>query len=232
SGAQPGLYNYFAEQETSGKCLEWVKDHLALDEIGIYLEKKHITDDPESVFTSLYDFLSDSVKDTPAGCDGVIFTPWLHGNRCPFEDPNARGIFFNVGLNTGKRAMIRSVMEGVCFHKKMMLDAQETRLRTSSVLRFSGGGALAPLTCQMLADITGRKVEAIESPQNSGAFGAALVSAVGLGKISSLNEAKKYVKVAKCYTPNPEAQRQYQKNYDVFKKLYPANKKLFRQLNG
>ncbi len=155
-GAQDGLYNYFAEQETSGKCLEWVKNHLALDEIGIYLEKKQVTDHPEAVYKSLYEFLTATIAEVPPGSGGVIFTPWLHGNRCPFEDPDARGIFFNIGLNTGKRAMIRSVVEGICFHKRWMLEAQETKIRTSEIIRFVGGGALAPHTCQILADVTGR----------------------------------------------------------------------------
>ena len=230
-GAQPGLYNYFAEQETSGKCFEWVQNHLALDEIGIYLEKKHVTADPESVFKSLYDFLNHSIKDIPAGCDGVIFTPWLHGNRCPFEDPSARGMFFNLSLSTGKRDMIRSVLEGICYHKRMMLEAQESKMSTSQVIRFAGGGALSSLTCQMLADITGRTIETIDNPQNVGAVGAALVSAVGLGIFASLREAKEYVKVSKVYQPNMNNRSNYERNYSVFKELYPANKKFFKRLN-
>lgn len=231
-GAQPGTYNYFAEQETSGKCLEWVKNHLALDEIGIYLEKRHITDDPESEYQSLYDYLCHAIEDTPAGSHGVIFTPWLHGNRCPFEDPLARGVFFNLGLSTGKRSMIRAVLEGICFHKRWMLEAQDSQIKTSQAIRFVGGGALAPLTCQMLADITGRTIETIDNPQNVGAVGAALVAAVGLGRLASLGEAKRYVRVARAYTPDPTNRAAYDRNYGVFKEIYASNKKLFKKLNG
>ncbi len=232
TGAETGLYNYFAEQETSGKCLEWVKDHMALDEIGIYLEKKHVTDDPETVYMSLYDFLCDSVKETPPGSNGVIFTPWLHGNRCPFEDHDARGMFFNIGLSTGKRAMIRSVLEGVCFHKRLMLDAQEAKIRTSETIRFAGGGALAPMTCQMLADITGRNIESIENPQNAGAAGAAMICAAGLGIIPSVREAKKLVSAVKTYTPDGKNHDAYMKNYSVFRELYRANRRFFKALNA
>lgn len=232
TGAEKGLYNYFAEQETSGKCLEWVKDHLALDEIGIYLEKKHVTDDPETVYRSLYDFLCDSVRDTPPGSNGVIFTPWLHGNRCPFEDHDARGMFFNISLSTGKRAMIRSVLEGICFHKRLMLEAQETRLKTSEIIRFAGGGAVAPMTCQMLADITGRKIEAIDNPQNAGAAGAAMVCAAGLGILSSIREAKKMVTCSALYNPDPKNHEAYEKNYSVFRQIHSANRKLFKLMNS
>ena len=100
-----------AELETAGKCLEWVKDHLALDEIDIFLEKTDVASSKESIFTSLYDYMSHVISKTPAGCGGVIFTPWLHGNRCPFEDPNARGMFFNISLETGKTELIRAVVE-------------------------------------------------------------------------------------------------------------------------
>ena len=93
-GAQRGRYNYFAEMETAGKCLEWVRDHLALDEIGIYLEKRNVAESPEAVYASLYDYLTETVEGCPPGAGGVIFTPWLHGNRCPFEDPAAAGMFF------------------------------------------------------------------------------------------------------------------------------------------
>lgn len=116
-GAQNGRFNYFAELETAGKCLEWVKDHLALDEIGVFLKKTHVAESPEALYTNLYEYLSEVIEKIPAGSAGVIFTPWLHGNRCPFEDPNARGMFFNVGLDVGKTELIRSVIEGVCFHQ-------------------------------------------------------------------------------------------------------------------
>ena len=124
-GAQSGKYNYFTELETAGKCLEWVKDHLALDEINIYLEKIDVVQSKESVYTSLYDYMSEVIDSIPAGSGGVIFTPWLHGNRCPFEDPNARGIFFNISLETGKTELIRAVVEGVCFHIRWFLENQE-----------------------------------------------------------------------------------------------------------
>ena len=117
-GARDGYYNYFAELETAAKCVEWVKDHLALDEIDIYLDKsknlKHGKADQEVIYTNLYDYMMAVVNTVPAGSNGVVFTPWLHGNRCPFEDPNSRGMFFNISLETGKSEMIRAVVEGVC----------------------------------------------------------------------------------------------------------------------
>ena len=231
-GAEDGIYNYFAELETAGKCLEWVKDHLALDEIGIYLEKKNITDGYEAKYTSLYDYMTDVVSKIPAGSNGVIFTPWLHGNRCPFEDPNARGMFFNISLETGKSEMIRAVLEGVCYHLRWFLETEEKKVKTSEKVRFVGGGALSDLTCQILADCTGKIVETVDQPQNVGAMGAAVVVAVGLGECNSIAEAKKFIPVKKTFMPDKKLKPVYDKSFAVFKQLYNSNKKNFEALNS
>lgn len=230
-GAQSGKYNYFAEMETAGKCLEWVKDHLALDEIGIYLEKKNVAESRESVYTSLYDYLTETIRSVPPGAGGVIFTPWLHGNRCPFEDPSAAGMFINIRLETGKTEMIRAVLEGVCYHLRWMLECQAKHVKTSNPIRFVGGGALSDVTCQILADMTGRSIETVEQPQNVGAVGAAAVAGVGLGVIERLESVRAFVPTIKTYNPNPSAKAAYDKNFNVFKSLYRANKKLFQLLN-
>ncbi|NLZ28101.1 MAG: carbohydrate kinase [Firmicutes bacterium] len=230
-GAQHGKFNYFAELETAGKCFEWVKDHLALDEIGIYLQKKPIDESAEKIYKSLYDYLSHVVDSIPPGSGGVVVTPWLHGNRCPFEDPNARGMFFNISLETGKTELIRSVLEGICFHLAWMLEAQEKIIRVSPTVRFVGGGALSDVTCQILADVLGRRVETVASPQNVGTVGAAVVIAVGLGVFSSFEEAKKHIPVTRTFHPDSGNREIYDRNFAVFKNLYNSNRKNFKLLN-
>lgn len=230
-GANQKYFNYFAELETAGKCLEWVKDHLALDEINIYLEKKQIHESQETVYKSLYDYMMYAIKDVPAGSNGVIFTPWLHGNRCPFEDHKARGMFFNISLETGKTELIHSVIEGVCYHLRWQLEASERKVKTSKIIRFVGGGALAPLTCQILSDVLGREIETVDNPQNIGSVGAAVVMAVGLNIIDEIEDVKKLIKVKKRYIPNKNNTLIYDKYFNEFKSLYKNNKKSFNILN-
>lgn len=231
-GAVSGKFNYFAEMETAGKCLEWVKDHLALDEINVYCEKQDIVGrSQEKVYTSLYDYLTDTIRNVEPGCGGLIFTPWLHGNRCPFEDPNAAGMFFNLKLETGKAKMIRSVIEGVCFHLRWMLECQDSKIKTSEKLRFVGGGALSDVTCQILADVTGRTVETVDKPQNVGSVGAAAVVGVGLGLIDSMDRVGDFIRVTGVYKPDPDNKAVYDRNYKVFRQLYKTNKKNFELLN-
>lgn len=231
-GANDSTYNYFAELETAGKCVEWVKDHMALDEINIYLQKVAVSDSLETVYENLYDFMLDEIKDIPAGSHGVIFTPWMHGNRCPFEDPNARGMFFNIRLETGKRDMIHAVIEGIGYHLKWQLESQEKKVATSKTIRFVGGGALAPLTCQTISDILGRNIETVENPQNVGALGAAVLIAVGLGILDNIEDAGKLITADQVYYPNPEHRKVHDRNFKCFKMLYKNNKSVFKIMNG
>ena len=99
-------------------------------------------------------------------------------------------------------------------------------------LRFVGGGALAPFTCQLLADISGKTVQTVENPQNAGAAGAALLAAVGLKKIPSIRHAEKIIQPNAEYIPGKKLKAAYDKNYTAFKMLYRNNKKIFHLLNG
>jgi xylulokinase len=210
--------------------LQWVRDHLAKDEIGVYLRDQTL-EDVEEAESSLYNLLNRAVAETAPGSRGVIFTPWLHGNRSPFEDPHARGMFFNISLETGKRHLIRSVLEGDAYHKRWMLEAIEKKVPRQEMLRFVGGGARSDQWAQILADVTGRKIEVVANPQNVGALGAAITVAIGLG-LTDFEHAKEMIKVEKTFEPLPENYAVYQHQYKIFKRLYYQNRKLFKELNG
>ena len=233
-GADPKTYNYFGELETSNKCVEWVKDHLALDDIGVYLQNKNISESVEALNINLYDYMEDVINQIPAGSNGTVFTPWLHGNRCPFEDPNAAGMFFNIKIETGKTEMIRAVVEGICFHMRWMLERQDIKkeVKLADTIRFCGGGALGDVTCQILSDILQKNIEVVDSPQNVGAVGAAACIAVGLGLIPDLGHVKSLIPAKYTYHPNTENKAVYDRNFKVFKNLYKCNKENFAILNG
>lgn len=231
-GADPGRYNYFAELETAGKCLEWVRDHLALDEIHVYLDQRKVTDDPESIHESLYDYLSEVIASAEPGAGGVLFTPWLHGNRCPFEDPLARASFQNISLGTGKTELLRAVVEGVCMHLRWFVEKHDKKVATSRRVRFVGGGALSKVTAQILADVLQRGVDVVEHPQDVGAVGAAVLVAVGEGLIHQVGEADSLVQVTDSFEPNPQTKAVYDRQFKAFTSVYKSNRKIFRILNG
>ena len=94
-GVQEGSFNCFAELETAGKCMEWARKNIVHGMAESYEEITQMT------------------RKVPAGSNGLMFAPWMHGNRCPFEDPNARGMFIGIGLETTTAEMYRAIVEGV-----------------------------------------------------------------------------------------------------------------------
>jgi xylulokinase len=211
-GADPDLYNFIAESETTGKCMDWVR--MRIERTGMS-------------FNELFDY----IKDTPAGSNGIVFSPWMHGCRCPFEDSHARGVFFNVGIESHGSDLIKSVIEGVCLHLRWLLAATEKNVRTKPVIRFSGGSSVSPQVSQILSDVLGKEIEIVENPRNVGTMGAAALMAVSFGLIENIKDVKKIIKVTDRYTPNPKNTAIYDKIYPVFKDLYRDNKKSFATLN-
>ena len=140
-------------------------------------------------------------------------------------------MFFGLTLNTGKTEMIRAVAEGICYHLRWMLECQDRKTRTSDTLRFSGGSALSDVTSQILADITGRRVEVPGSPQYVGSVGAALTAAVGLGLLPDLEQVADMIPAEKTFDPQEEFAPVYNRNYEVFKKLYQTNKKNYEAMS-
>ena len=212
-GADPTTYNYIAEVETSGKCMEWVKDRV--DQMGMD-----------------YDEMIDYIKDTPAGANGVVFSPWMHGNRCPFDDANSRGVFFNLDITTRGSDLMKAVIEGVCLHMRWLLECTEGAFRTKPVVRFAGGSAISPYICQVMADVLGREVETIENTRQVGAMGAAALLAVSFGMLKDIKDIKQIIQVSAVYHPRPENTAVYDKILPVFQNLYKDNKKSFAALNG
>ena len=135
-------------------------------------------------------------------------------------------------IENGKRDMLRAVLEGICYHLRWLLECVMRKVKTSDTIRFVGGGALSPVTCQMLADITGRRIETVNNTQEVGAIGTALVVAAGVRGTDVLALARQLVKADRVYVPDPANKEIYERNYSVFKGLYRANARSFRALNA
>ena len=128
--------------------------------------------------------------------------------------------------------MIRAVLEGICYHLRWLLECSEKKVKTSDMIRFVGGGALSPVTCQMLADITGRKIETVNNTQEVGAIGTALVVAAGVKGADVLELSRQLVKANQTYVPNLQNKEVYERNYKVFKNLYKSNASNYKNING
>jgi xylulokinase len=210
-GLRAGAYLVANNHETAGLCLQWFKDSVA--------------------GSDSYEELCAEAATVPAGSGGVMFTPWLKGERTPVEDRTLRGAFLNVSLTTGRAHLSRAVLEGVAFNARWLLDAVERFVhRPFASLRILGGGAQSDLWCQIHADILGRRIERVAEPTYANLRGAALFAAISLGRMS-LDDVRGLVRVTESFEPKPKAQAVYAPMYAEFKGFYGRLHSSYARLN-
>lgn len=197
--------------ETGGAALRWLKEQVLPEET--------------------YDSILAKAELAPAGCEGVLFTPWLNGERSPVEDKNVRASFLNMSLRTDQATLIRAVMEGVAFNARWLFDAYEKFLgRKPATVRIIGGGAQSDLWCQMHAYALNRPVERPADPRDAQLKGIALWARVCLGEMT-LEEAGRQAQVTDTFLPDGPDASTYSELYDEFRRLYPALRKTHHRLN-
>ena len=211
-----------AHQETAGLCLEWLKNNVLYHKDQLKEESK------VSEIYQLFDQLADQAE---PGANGLIFTPWMFGERCPLDDDFVRAGFFNLCLNHSRRHIVRAVLEGIAFNTRWAMETLENLYSKVDHLNIIGGGAKSEIWCQIMADITDRTINQVAEPQQAGAKGIALLASVTLGYINSFNEIKKHIKIVKSFKPNLKNRTMYDKMFIEFKNLYKQNKKWFSRMN-
>lgn len=212
--AVPDAWYLMGVTQGAGLSLHWVRDNIGLPERA--LERWTGMD--------AYELLSKEAESVPAGSDGLIFLPYMQGERTPHLDAYARGGWIGLTASHDRRHLVRSVLEGVAFSLKDCYSIiQEQGLQLDQV-RATGGGAKSPLWRQIIADVLG--VELVITNASEGpAFGAALLAGVAGGVYPSVQEAcAKTVKIVSRTAPNKELAPAYEKAYEVYKALYPALK--------
>jgi xylulokinase len=207
--AVPGKWHLMGVMLSAAGSFEWFASKLGDPE------------DPDN-----YEKLTREAATVPAGSEQLIFLPYLSGERTPHADPSARGVFFGLTLAHSKAHMTRSVLEGVSFGLTDSLTLMRNLGIDADDLRISGGGARSGLWLQILANCFGTPVRAV-NPGEGAAFGAALLSAVGGGAFSSVEEAGRQIRPkGDLVYPNDDAD-EYARAYARFRALYPAVKSLY-----
>ncbi|HET9657466.1 MAG TPA: FGGY-family carbohydrate kinase [Kineosporiaceae bacterium] len=213
----PGSYLVLNNHETSGRCLHWLRD--VLDPSG---RGEHVP----------FEALTELAAGSRPGSGGVIFTPWLAGERTPIADRNARGGFHNVSLSTTRADLVRAVLEGVALNDLWTHEVMEKYAgRRLDQIRAVGGGALSDLWCQIHADALDRTVERAAEPNVAGLRGVALVAGVALGSVAT-ERIRELVPVSATFRPDPAATAAYRRLFAEFPGLYRAQKKMFARLNA
>lgn len=169
--------------------------------------------------------------DSVAGSNGVIFLPYLLGERSPIWDPYARSVFFGVSITTKRKDMARAILEACGYGLRQMIEIAEDRLNQKYDRFLSiGGGSRSEIWSQIKADITGKEVIVSENADYA-PIGAAMLAGIGSGVFKDENEAASAcnIKVLKRYLPNHNNDEVYTKRFGVYKNLYPALKNLYKE---
>jgi len=215
--AIPGRYFVADEQETAGAALTFLRDRLLFP--------------AGPVPADAYQQFDAMAAASPPGSGGLIFTPWLYGERTPVEDHFIRGGFHNLSLAAGRDDIVRAVLEGVALNARWLLAAVErfTKRRLEPI-RFIGGGARSGVWCQIFADVLDRAIDQVADPVNANARGAAMLAAVALGELD-FDQVPARVKVARTYRPDPANRALYDRLFTEFVGLYKRNRKAHARLN-
>ena len=173
------------------------------------------------------DYAAEQAQISKLGENHVYFLPYLMGERSPHNDPNARGTFIGMTMDTSRADMTQAVLEGVTFALRDSLEVAKSLGIHLERTKICGGGAKSPLWKKMIANILNLKVDVIESEEGP-AMGGAMLAAVACGEYASVEEiAEKFVKVTGTVEPDPELVAKYEDRYQKFRQIYPACKPLF-----
>lgn len=214
--ADPNKLLLLAETETVGACLKWAAKELYGAEAS----------------ASIYQRMDGDVAGAAPGAGGLIFTPWMYGERCPVADESVRAAFINLGTNHTRPQMTRAIYEGVAYNVRWMLESVADLYGfRPDPLRVIGGGAKGLPWLQTIADVTGRTLESAPNPQEAAAVGAAFIAAVGLGIYPSLEAIKSLMPAGHVVKPDPAPRATYDELYAAYRQVYRSLRGLYRTLN-
>jgi xylulokinase len=210
--AIPGRWHMMGVTQAAGLSLRWFRDQFGAG-----------TDDGRDP----YERLTEEAATAPPGCNGLLFTPYLMGERTPHLDPRARGAFVGLTASHTRADVIRAILEGVAFSLRDTFSIfGEMNVPVKSV-RLGGGGARSALWRQIQADVYGHEIEVVEAEEGA-AYGAALLAGVGARMWASVDEAcVSVVRVAKRVGPDAEAVATLNKNYAAYRRVYGATREIF-----
>lgn len=208
--------------QAAGSSYRWLRDEICRAEVD---EARRLGVDP-------YTIMDSEAEKVEPGSEKVIFLPYLMGERSPWWNPNARGVFFGLALGHRRRHLIRAVLEGVCLNLRIILEAFEEQGVRIENIRVIGGGAKGRLWRDIMASIYGKTILVPEYLMEATSFGAAVAAGVGVGIYKDFSVAEKLIRITAVHNPDPILSEKYSTLYEYFKKLYLALVPLYYELSG
>lgn len=165
-----------------------------------------------------------------AGCNGLIFLPYVMGERAPVWDADAKGVFFGIHSKHTQAHFMRAIIEGICFALFQVAKSLEETIAPVTNVYASGGFIHSKQWLQILADVFGKKIH-VTNVSDASALGAAILGFKALGVLSNLSDAKAFIAIQETYLPHEDQHRTYMANYAVYASLYHKLKDEFSKLN-
>jgi xylulokinase len=220
--AVPGQWHAMGVMLSAGGSLRWFRDAIADQEKA---EAAARGVDP-------YEIITAEAAAAPIGSEGLIFLPYLTGERTPHADPNARGVFLGLGLRHTKGHLARAIMEGVCYGLRDSLEILRQMKLPIKEIRNTGGGSRSPFWRQMQSDVFRAPLVGMAVDEGV-AFGAALLGGVAAGLWPDVPSAcAAAVRTSEPVRPDRQAAAIYHQYYRVYRALYPSLKRHFARLAG
>jgi xylulokinase len=221
--AVPHRYLLTALQATAGGNLTFLRDNILYHKDEL-MQEENVPD--------VFKIMDKMAQRVPAGSNGVIYTPWIWGERAPVDERTLRAGLYNLSLHNTRADVIRAFFEGVALNTRWLLEPVEKFIgRKVESVNLVGGGGNADVWCQIFADVLRVQVRQTQDPIQANARGAALIAAVGLGEIT-FDDVPELVEIKHTYTPNLKHRNVYDERFAVFTQIYKQMRGVYKRLNG
>jgi len=221
--AVPGRYLLTALQATAGGNLTYLRDNILYHKDELLQE----ADVPD-----IFKVLDQIAARIPAGANGVIYTPWIWGERAPVDDKTVRAGLYNLSLHNTREDIIRAFLEGIAFNTRWLMKPVEKFLRRKvESINIVGGGAQSDVWCQIFADVMKVEIRQVAEPIYANARGAAWIGAVGLGEIR-FSDVPGLAKIKQVYYPQTSNRELYEDRFGIFIQIYKQMSPVYKKMNG
>jgi xylulokinase len=218
----PEMVTPTGTMQTGGASYQWLRNNLCKEEIA----------EGSRLGISPYELMNREAEKSPPGAKGLLFLPYLMGERSPHWNSAARGVFLGLTLSHSRADMIRAVLEGVSFNLRIILDAFTAQGIQIPAIRMIGGGARGALWRQIMADIFNRPIERLTYLEEATSLGAAIAGGVAFGLFKNFQVAKENSQVADVQHPRPDHREVYDRTYIIFQEAYEALVPIYARLQG
>jgi len=215
-------YLALALQSTAGANLSFLRDRILFHADELASDEEH---------PAVYDLLNKIAARVPPGSRGLIYTPWLFGERTPVDDPLLRAGLINLSLEHSREDIFRAFLEGVALNTRWMMEPFGRLLgRSPGTIAAVGGGAQSDVWCQILADVTGQPIRQLAQPIQANAIGAAYLAAIGTGALS-FDDLPGLRRTRRIYEPAQALRTLYGDKFEAFKEVRHRLAPLYHRLN-